>query len=381
MSPGAVALGGLAIFAIGNGFGRFGYPPLIPAVIGEGVLTPGQANFAAASNFLGYCLGALAAVPLGQRMNVRWLLIVASFASVLSFPACALPGAGPVAISFWRLVSGVSGSLIMILAPGLIFSAVSVERRGRTMGFSFAGIGVGMVLSGVALPPIAEIGSTLWAWLALGAFTLIATLVAMPRLNDIGKLAPRPAASERPRWNGRLFGLAVSYSGFGVGVVAPVVFLSDYIARELGRGLASGGHAMIAMGIGSAAGPILWGRFADRVGFAIALRAAMFVFAAVVALPLLSTAQPVLLICALGVGASLAPIGVLGSGRAAELVGLGHHARVWGVLTILFAAMQAGGGYVFAGLFSLTNSYALMFAMSAAVLLVTNLFEILAARR
>lgn len=366
---------------IGNGFGRFGYPPLIPAVIGQGVLTPGEASFAAASNFLGYWIGAFAAVPLAQRFNVRRLLIVLMIASLVSFPACALPGAGFIAISFWRLVSGVSGAIIMILAPGLVFAAVPVAWRGTAMGIAFGGMGAGLFLSGASLPAIAEWGGVNAAWMALGVFTLVAAILAAPRLPDIGTVPPRAALSERPRWRGALLGLSVSYAGFGVGVVAPVVFLADYIARELGRGLAAGGHAVMAMGVGAAIGPLLWGRAADRLGFGVTTRACLFVFAAVLALPLLSTAQPVLLLTAFGSGACIVPMGVLSSGRTAELVGIASHARIWGVMTILFAAMQAGGGYVFAGLFSWTHSYALVFALCSASVFVTNLVEIACARK
>ena len=47
------AFAGLAALFVGIGLGRFGYPPLIPVIVNEGLVSANAANTGAATNFLG----------------------------------------------------------------------------------------------------------------------------------------------------------------------------------------------------------------------------------------------------------------------------------------------------------------------------------------
>src|SRR5690348_632874 len=72
----------LAASLVGIGLARFAYSPLIPAVIGAGWFTPGEAAYLGAANLAGYFVGALAGRFLAARWGVapalRAMMILAS---------------------------------------------------------------------------------------------------------------------------------------------------------------------------------------------------------------------------------------------------------------------------------------------------------------
>ena len=89
-----IAIAGSAAFFVGNGLGRFGYPPLIPIIVAEGRVSSESAHLAGAANFFGYLFGAVVAVWLAQRFGVWRVIMAALVIATISFFACALPGAG-----------------------------------------------------------------------------------------------------------------------------------------------------------------------------------------------------------------------------------------------------------------------------------------------
>ena len=368
----------LCALFVGVGLGRFGYPPLIPVVISEGLVTANGANVAAATNFLGYLIGALVAARLTERFGVRNVLLIALGATVVSFLACAAPAPGAIALSFWRFISGVTGGVLMIVAPRSVMAAVAPERRGTASGFMFAGVGSGMVISGAALPAIGALGSA-YAFLFLAALTAIASLASAIFMPPVQVIAPRAAGAGAPRWRGPLLGLAIAYCGFGAGFVGHTIFMVDYIARGLGRGYGAGSLAWIFMGAGAMLGVVVWGRLADRIGAPVILRTAQIAMAGFVLAGAMTTSSGWLYVSAIGTGACGIALGSLTAMRTAELVNIADYARAWAVMTVLFSLFQAASGYVCAWIFAQSGSYPLIFIICAAVLAATILVEMMLA--
>ena len=119
------------------------------------------------------------------------------------------------------------------------------------------------------------------------------------------------------------------------------------------------------------AGPVLSGHLADRIGFGPALRLALAVQAAAVALPAATTDSGWLIASSLIVGAFTPGIVPLVLGRIRELVphdGPGQQAA-WSVATTAFALGQAGAAYAFSFLFAQAGGSALLFELGTAALL------------
>src|SRR5262249_39214381 len=175
-------------------------------------------------------------------------------------------------------------------------------------------------------------------------------------------------ATHRPRL--ALGALYVEYGLDAAGLVPHMVFLVDFIARGLPRGLTVGARYWVVFRLGAMVGPVLAGPLAARIGVARAVWLAFLAQAAAVA-GLVATASPVALFVSSAVVGALVPgIVPLVLGRVHELIPDDPHrqAAAWSVMTVAFALGQAGAGYGFSFLYAQTGSYAALFAIAAVTL-------------
>lgn len=373
-SQARAALAGLTVLLVGIGIARFGYPPLIPALILAGWFDAAQAGYLGATNLAGYLVGAALAPRLALRFSATGLIRTALVAATLSLFACALP-LGFAWYFAWRLISGIAGAVLMVLASPKVVAFAPVGRRGRVAGIVFVGVGFGIVLSGTLVPWLAHFGVP-HAWLAFGIASAGLTASAwngLPSSGERAHAAPDASAASARRPRGAevtlpIVMLCVTYGGYGVGFVPHTVFWVDYIARHLGHGLVVGGGYWVLFGIAACGGPLLTGWCADRMGFARSYRYSLLANAAFVGLPLLSASSWALAVSSVGVGGLATAISSLALGRVAELVPLEQQRQVWGWMTIVFSVFYAGSGYLLSFLFARTGSYPLLFEFGAAAL-------------
>ncbi|HEX3414010.1 MAG TPA: YbfB/YjiJ family MFS transporter, partial [Stellaceae bacterium] len=274
-------LAGLCATLVGIGLARFAYTPLIPALIAAHWFSPSATVYLGAANLAGYLAGALLARPIAARAGaapaLRGLMVSASAA----FFACAFP------LSFgwffvWRFASGISGGALMALAAPVVLPHIEQSRRGLASGAIFTGVGLGIAASGTLVPLLMRAGLA-QTWFGLGAVALLLTAISWggwPReqLPEVHA----PSAPPRPRFD--LIALYAEYGLNAIGLVPHMIFLVDFVARGLGRGLLTGAQYWVLFGIGAMLGPLASGRVADRIGFAAALRCAFALQAGFVAL-------------------------------------------------------------------------------------------------
>ncbi len=367
----------MAALIVGHGIGRFAFTPLIPALVAAGLFTGPQAVWLGAANLIGYFIGALMALRVADRYGVSFVLR-ASVGAVLLATLAGIPDWGLAWLAPWRLLTGIAGALILILAPPALLSQVPVTRRGTIGGLVFCGIGVGIIFAGTVVPWLARI-DIVAAWLGLSALALLLWIPAWhgwPKKPDV----VAPPSGPGPRWTLPLIGLAAAYAGDAMGFIPHTVFWVDYIARGLGHGVAVGGYFWVLFGVGAALGVLLLGRLADKIGFGAALTLMLLAKALAVALPLFSSSLPALVISSLIVGAATPGAAMLTSGVALELVGVEAHRAAWRKLTLIFSAFQALAGQAFAFLFAATQTYDLIFALGAGLLALASCAAALAWR-
>ena len=374
--PGVIAgsLPGLAALLLGIGLARFGYTPLLPALIERQWLDAGEAVYLGATNLAGYLAGSLLAAWLGQRYAPAQLVRLAMLAGALSMMACSLP------LGFWwfvpwRLLSGFIGSVLMVLAVPLCLARLPVEQRARGAGIMFTGVGIGVVASGTLVPMLARQDLSV-VWNGMGLVGLLLTLLAWRGWG--AGASPNRAAAPEAETNSSILDRAVlllliAYGLDAFAFVPHSVFWVDYIARGLGRGLAEGGSFWVLYGVGALCGPILAGLLAEKLGFHRAVLACFFIKAVGLLLPVFSEARPALVLSSLLVGALTPGISAILSGRIAELVGPARHSLVWGWMTTAFAVAQAGSAYSLGYLFTTTHSYLLLYAIGGASLILGGL--------
>ena len=371
---------GLCANLVGIGLSRFAYTPLIPVLIAAHWFSPSATVYLGAANLAGYLGGALLARPIAARAGAAPALRGMMVAASAAFFACAFP------LSFgwffvWRFASGVSGGALMALAAPVVIRHVAPSRRGLASGAIFTGVGLGIAASGTLVPFLMQAGPA-QTWFGLGAFALLLTAISWggwPREQLAEIHQPSRPRSPPPA----LVALYVEYGLNAIGLVPHMVFLVDFVARGLGRGLVTGAQYWVLFGIGAMLGPLAGGRVADRIGFASALRGAFVVQAGCVALLAFSESPISLSISSIVVGAMVPGVVPLVLGRMHELIPLDadQQRKAWGLCTTSFALGQATAAYGFAYIFAHTGgAYRILFALGAAALATALVIDLSMAR-
>jgi predicted MFS family arabinose efflux permease len=163
--------------------------------------------------------------------------------------------------------------------------------------------------------------------------------------------------------------LLLAYGLNAVGYLAHTMFWVDYLVREVGLPLTTGGAYWAMFGIGAAIGPLLTGTLADSLGLKRCLLAGFVLKSCAAVLPVLSSSPVALFASSLLMGIFTPGIASLVSAYALDRVGAVHHRKTWGLLTTGFALAQAAGGALMAFAASRLDSYQPLFCVSAVALL------------
>jgi predicted MFS family arabinose efflux permease len=350
---------------LGLGLARFAYTPLIPALIGAHWFSPGQAVYLGAANIGGYLVGAVLARVAARMLGVRASLRTFMCLATLSLLACALRWGFPWFLA-WRLLSGINGAGLTVLAAPSVLPLLPERHRGLAGGLIFLGIGLGIVASGTVLPLLLR-GGVVAAWLGLAAAGVVLTALAWAFLPQDPPATGR-AAHGAGSSSAALRALFAAYAGNAIGQVPAILFLADFVARSLGLGVGAGAWIWAVFGMGALAGPVTAGLLADRIGYLWALRtlwvSQVAAFLALVAWPSLVSVVPASLV--LGAGVPAAVVLVLGRSQMLARPDAEARRRAWSMATICFALGQAVGGYALSYLFTATGRYDLLFCAGAA---------------
>ncbi|SAK60922.1 major facilitator transporter [Caballeronia glebae] len=376
-------LAGASASLVGIGLARFAYTPLLPAIIGAHWFPASTAAYLGAANLGGYLAGALTAGWLARHARAATVLRAMMVAATLAFVACAFP------VSFlwffvWRFLSGVAGGALMVLAAPTVLAHVAPSRRGFAGGVIFSGIGLGIAASGTIVPLLLRQGLT-QTWIALALVSLLLTLVAWNGWPAQDAPLPAPVkAHAKASAPLALRALFAEYALNAVGLVPHMIFLVDFVARGLGKGVDAGAEFWTLYGLGAIAGPLLAGHLADRTGFGPALRVAFLLQLIAVAIPAVTSNAGLLMVSSVVVGAFTPGIVPLVLGRVNEL--LAHHPAAqkgaWSRATTGFAVLQALAAYGLSFLFSSSGGdYRMLFAIGVAALMLALAVDLSVALR
>ncbi|GLT17013.1 MFS transporter [Vibrio zhanjiangensis] len=371
------SLAGLAATLVGNGIGRFAYIALMPVLIQSGWFSSEDASVLGAATLIGYIFGVPVSSFLLRYYSAGTLIRTSLLLSSFSYLGCALKSAPFEWFLTLRTIAGVSGAVLMVLAPPVIASLHPQEVKARISGVVFSGIGLGAMMSGTIIPLL--IGQSIEsAWLGMGLIAFLATVLTW----NIWSLEIKPkqcakspstfdALSRSERVSVGCVLLAYTFDA--IGYLPHTLFWVDYIVRELEMSFSSGGFYWAVFGIGAAMGPIVTGVLGDKFGLKKALIAAFCCKAVGVALPLLSTSEIALFASSLLVGMFTPGTVTLVSTYTLEIVGLHLHTKSWGAMTMAFAIAQGAVGFVMAHYAPQLTSYNALFMISASALVLSVL--------
>ncbi|WP_163511273.1 YbfB/YjiJ family MFS transporter [Fodinicola acaciae] len=258
-----------------NGLGRFAYALVLPAMRADLHWSYATAGLLNTVNALGYLAGALLAAPVAARLGQRRALLIALVVSAVAVLAAAATNLVPVLLVL-RLTSGIAGAVAFI-AGGALTAAITADlpprRAALCLGLYFTGPGIGIAVSGVAVPPVVSAYGWQLAWVMLGVLCLAGLVLTVLAARQL----PAAVASNRAR--GRmpfrpLVSLLVAYGIYGAGYTAYMTFVIAFITAAGARPPTITAFWLVlglcGVGLSVAASPLL-GRLRGRYAAALTL--------------------------------------------------------------------------------------------------------------
>ena len=237
-----------------------------------------------------------------------------------------------------------------------------------TIAIYFAGGGIGLVLSGVAVPLLLEAqGSAAWplAWRGMGYASLLMSVAAA--WSAWGIAEPGKMAGEA-RWRLRPFAAELaSYTMFALGYIGYMTFVIAWM-RLNGASTATVIAVWFVLGLATLLAPLLWRKPAEHWPGGRPLAAVMAVLTAGAALPLASAQPAAMLLSAalFGVAMFSAPSSI------GSFIKRALPRPAWGsaiaTFTVVFAAGQIAGPVAIGWLADRSGSLQVGLAASAGLL-------------
>ncbi|MEM1162489.1 MAG: YbfB/YjiJ family MFS transporter, partial [Pseudomonadota bacterium] len=139
--------------AVTNGFARFAYGLILPAMQSDLSWNFTEAGWINTANAIGYLLGSVIALATISRLGPRRLFVWGMALTTLAL-AFSAPTRDLWLLSCWRILAGIGGAPVFI-AGGAMASALFANDRKRNalaIALYFGGGGLGMLLTGATLP-------------------------------------------------------------------------------------------------------------------------------------------------------------------------------------------------------------------------------------
>ncbi len=281
---------GLALgVCVSNGFARFAYGLILPAMRDDLGWTYAQAGWINTANALGYVLGAVLTFLLISRAGSARLFAIGMLATSFFLLLSGLTR-DFWWLTVWRILTGVFGAPVFI-SGGAMAATLFVndpKRNALAIALYFGGGGLGMIVSGAALPVLFELGGTAtWptSWVLLGVASLVCCPLCVWAVTQISTTGPDVLQRASLPLVAMRFEL-VGYGLFATGYIVYLTFLGAWM-RELSAGPKVVSGVWIVVGIAIVLSPFLWKPVLAQFNSGVPLAAATGVVALGTLLPII----------------------------------------------------------------------------------------------
>ena len=344
-----LVLTGLALgVTVTNGFARFAYGLILPAMKSEMGWTYAQAGWLNTANAMGYIAGAILTMILIRRIPPTRLFAIGLVATTLALLATGLHAALWWQ-TVWRIVAGVVGAMSFSTAGALAAGLFQGDPRRNALAIAIlfgSGGGLGIVLAGAALPLMLDAwGPASWpmGWIVIGAMSLSfvplglwAAFQLRAPVQREGRPVPLPVRRMLPELAG--------YAGFGLGYIVYLTFLSAWMTEQQASAPFIA-LVWVVLGVSICLSPLVWRPILARFASGVPLAMILTGIAIGSALPVLLPQGPVLLISAVVFGLSV----FMAPGAVTSFARQNLPADSWGraisLFTVVFAVAQTAGPY------------------------------------
>ena len=365
---------------LGIGILRFSYTALLPTTREAFGWSADFASILSSANLFGYLLGAFWAMRLPQNKNMPRYIQAAALAGTLSLLSCAVANLHETWYVWWRIISGISGGLMMILSPSIVAQCCELKDRFTINFIGFSGIGLGVLVATLFLPYLNQI-STQTAWMILFGFALSISLVLTMLLQSFKQQLLQhtvPVLQPTPL-TGLYFSLLIAYACSAFSYVPHSLFWIDYLTNTLHLNLFWINLNWILYGLGSALGAFSAYLLARRFGNLAALKILYSLYVLAILIVTVSNSAWLTFTSSFFTGLLNPAVVFLTSYTILQLYGMAYK-KLWSIATLSFAITQFIGGLTFSGLQHLGVSYHQQFLLASFVLLLGTLQLILYTR-
>lgn len=225
-----VLAGGVSGLILTIGIARFAYTPLLPLMQQQTWLNDAAGGWLATFNYLGYMSGALLAASISSLQLKFRLYRIGLLIGILSTAAMAFT-TDALLWTLLRYVSGLSSAAGMLLSSGLVLNWLMRNGHRAELGVHFGGIGLGILVSGLAVMAMHPQLSWDGQWLALGAAGVLFALPAWawvppPATPPTTAGAASPAAANAPTTGAHATTEASAADSRGTVAAAPSRFIA-----------------------------------------------------------------------------------------------------------------------------------------------------------
>lgn len=361
-----LVMGGVFALFIAMSIGRFAYTPILPFMQLEKGFSTVFAGTLASANYAGYLAGAIAGSILPIQTYRRKLLLLSLASSISLTFAMGLVESPTVWILF-RFVSGVTSAFVFVLTSSIILDRLATIGRIGLSGVMYAGVGLGIFVSGLVVAPLVERYSSDGAWIGLGFIALLLAMyvVAVVKEPESSPPSQAPPSSKR-RFEPWLIWLLVAYGLEGLGYIITGTFIVA-IAEQSSVFAGSGTNVWAIVGLAAVPSTMIWAFVGNRFGWMKSFAALLTIQATGVVLPAISQSPVSFYLSAILFGATFMGVTVLVASYAREKFPHAS-ARILSVLTVTYALGQMMGPILASALAEQTGSYSLALVGAAAVI-------------
>ena len=262
----------MLLFAVASGLAvanAYFAHPMLDVMADDLGLSRAHAGLIVGATQVGYGLGLILLVPIGDLVDRRRLVIAQSLLSVIALIAIGFASSGNMLLVAMALMG-----LLAVVTQAFVAYAASLAppaERGHIVGVVTSGIVLGILLARTVAGTLTDLSGWRTVYLASAAATLI--IVALLR-KALPRQEARPATMSYPRLIGSLFGLLVTEPALLIrGIICMLIFanittLLTPLVLPLSAPPFSLSHTAIGLfglaGVAGALGATRAGRWTDR---------------------------------------------------------------------------------------------------------------------
>lgn len=189
-----LAIGGACVLIVAMGIGRFAFTAVLPGMMEVYGFDESVAGNMAAWNYAGYLAGVMLVRGVKGKLRYTYLfalllvsLVTTAFMSLTTFP---------LLLYLIRFIAGVASGACFVLCSSIVLDALTALNQPRLAGLFYSGVGIGIVLSGLATSPLVASGGIHAAWLGFAALSLPLIITSLILLRHRHSESPPPVMDQ-----------------------------------------------------------------------------------------------------------------------------------------------------------------------------------------